>query len=430
MNDTSTSTFKIIVTGVFAASIVIGLILFAISKTSSAGESSLVVWGTIPIEQFQVAYKASSTFANKKIKVEYVQKDPLAFDQEFTETLAEGNGPDVVIMRDEYLYKERNKLFVIPYANYTQRTFQDTFIQGGELYLTSDGAIGLPFIVDPMVMYWNRDMFSNVAIAQVPKYWDEINPVLNKITKKDTSGNVLVSTIALGESRNINSAKEILAMLLLQAGTPITTRTKDGVVSQLSQQFNYAVKPADSALNFYTQFSNPTAANFTWNRSLPSSLTFFLSGNLSMYLGFASEIFGIQQKNPNLNFDVTMVPQIRDAPKNTVYAHMYGVSIVKQSRQIAGAYVLVTSLTEPAAQTALEALTNLPPVRRDLLANKPPDAFRVVFYNSALIARSWLDPDPQASANSFRDMIEGVTSGNLRVSEAIQRADAELTNQL
>ncbi len=428
MNETST--FKIVVIAVFVLSMVIGIVLFAISKVGSTGESNLVIWGPISADQFHAAYIASSVAHSKTIKVEYVEKDPTTFDAEFTEALAEGSGPDIVILRDEYLYKERNKLFVIPFANYSERTFKDTFIEGGELYLTPEGVLALPFMVDPMVMYWNRDMFSNALISQSPKYWDEITPMLDKITRKDTSGNVLTSTIALGEWRNILNSKEVFATLLLQAGTPIVARTKDGVKSQLTAQFNYPVRPGQSALNFYTQFSNPTSPNYTWNRSLPNSLTFFLSGKLSMYIGFASEIFGIQQKNPNLNFDVSVVPQIRDAERQTVYAHIYSLSIVKQSKQLAGAYTAVLALIEPAAINALAPITNLPPVRRDLLASRPSDAFKVVFYNSALISKSWLDPDPKASSNTFRDMIEGVTSGNLRSTEALERANDELNSQI
>ncbi len=67
-------------------------------------------------------------------------------------------------------------------------------------------------------------------------------------------------------------------MLLLQAGTPITTRQNADVVSVLNSTFNYTVPPSRSAINFYTQFSNPTADTYTWNRSLPSSLNMFLSG--------------------------------------------------------------------------------------------------------------------------------------------------------
>lgn len=269
-------------------------------------------------------------------------------------------------------------------------------------------------------------MFSNALVSQPPKYWDEVYGLINKITRKDTSGNVLQSALALGEWTNITNAKEILTMLLLQAGTPITSRTAQGVDSVLNGQFGYPVAPSQSATNFYTQFSNPTGAAYTWNRSLPTSLNFFLSGNLAMYLGFASEIFSIQQKNSNLNFDVTSVPQIRDVTKRTVFAHMYAFSIVKQSKQLSGAFTAISALTQDAPIKSLEAVTNLPPVLRSLVGTKPADPFREVFYNSALLAHSWIDPDPAKSTKIFRDMIESITSGRSRPLDALSVANEQL----
>ena len=347
------------------------------------------------------------------------------------ESLADGIGPDIVILREDSIYKNRNKIFVIPYKNYSERVFKDSFIEEGELFLSPEGVMGVPFIIDPMVMYWNRDIFSNNLVSQPPKYWDEMNTLVNKITKKDSAGNVLQSTVALGEWRNITNSKEIISLLLLQAGTPIVSRDSNGaLISVLNGSFDRPIKPSQSAISFFTQFSNPTAPTYTWNRSLPSSLNFFLSGNLATYLGFASEIFSIQQKNSNLNFDVTYIPQIRDTTKKTNFAHIYALAIVRQSREAPSAYTAIRALTEAGAIKALEAATNLPPVRRDLLADQPSDAFRAVFYNSALISSSWIDPNPVATASIFRDMIEGVTGGRVRLSDGLNKANQDLSAEL
>ncbi len=425
------SKFQIALTAVFALAIVVGLVIFGASKSaSSAQTSNILVWGTVSPEIFNTVQKNSSLASNKTIQTRYVQKNATTFDTDLVEALADGVGPDLVIMREDSLYKNRNRIFTIPFKSYPEVTFKQNFIEEGEMYLTTDGVLALPFIVDPMVMYWNRDMFSNNFVSQPPKYWDEMYSLVNKITKKDTQANVLQSTIPLGEWDNITHAKEILSMLLLQAGTPITSRTSTGVVSVLNSQFTYSVPPSQSALTFYTQFTSPTSPAYTWNRSLPSSFSFFLSGNLATYLGFASEIFSIQQKNANLNFDVTYVPQIRNTDKKIVFGHMYGISIVKQSKQIAGAFAVATALVEPASIHALEGVTNLPPVRRDLLSDTPTDPFRAIFYNSALISHAWIDPDSILSTNTFRDMIQSITSGTRSQEDALSRADIELNAEL
>lgn len=425
--------FKIILISVFSIAIVAGVIVFATSRgggSSNKVTANLVVWGTVSDFAFNAAQQNSSIANSRDIRISYVKKDVATFDAELVEAIADGVGPDIVILREDSIYKQRNKIFVIPYKNITERDFKDRFIEQGELFLSTEGVLALPFIVDPMVMYWNRDIFSNNVVAQPPRYWEEIYPLINTITKKDSNANIQQSAIALGGWANINNAKEILSMILMQAGTPITARNGEDVTSVLNSTLNYTIPPSQSALNFYTQFSNPTGAAYTWNRSLPTSLNFFLAGNLGMYLGFASELFPIQQKNSNLNFDVTYVPQIKNTQKQTVFGHMYALAIIKQSKQVSGAFVAINALTEAAALKAMEKETSLPPVRRDLLADKPTDAYRSVFYNSALISRAWIDPEPNASRNTFRDMIESITSGRSRIGDALVRANEELSAQL
>ncbi len=425
------SSFKIAVLSFFGLFIIIGIAVFALSKASNAGLSANIkIWGTISSETFNNMYNASPLKENKNLTITYVKKDAEDFDQDFVEALAEGNGPDIVLLREDYIYKHRNKLFTIPYASYPERDFKDKFIEIGEMFLTKNGISAIPFMVDPMVMYWNRDIFTNNLISQPPRYWDQIYSILEKTTRKDDNANVLQSAIALGEWRNITNAKEIVSMMFIQAGTPITSKSGENVVSVLNSQFNNAVTPGQTALNFYTQFSNPTSKSYTWNRSLPSSLNMFLSGNLAMYLGFASEIFNIQQKNPNLNFDVTNVPDTRDTGKRAVFAHMYAFAITKQSKNLNASFTAINSFTEPAALKSLESQTNLPPVRRDMLAEKPTAAYMSVFYSSALVSRSWTDPNPIESSNVFRDMIESITSGKSRSYEALSKANQDLTQLL
>lgn len=426
------SPFQLGLTIIFGFFIVIGIAVFALSRSSGSQQlnANLKIWGTISNEAFNTMYQASTLKSNENITVTYTKKDQNDFDQDFIEALAEGNGPDIVLIRQDYIYKHKTKLFTIPYENYSERSFKDKFIEEGEMFLSPEGVVAVPLMVDPMVMYWNRDIFTNNLIPQPPKYWDQIYSIVEKTTKKDSNANVLQSAIALGEWRNITNAKEIVSMLLLQAGTPITARSNNRLVSLLNNQMDKPVAPGQLALNFYTQFSNPTSDYYTWNRSLPSSLNMFLSGNLAMYLGFASEIFNIQQKNPNLNFDVTHVPDTRDTAKKTVFGHIYALAMTKQSKNIAASYLAVNAFTEPTALKALESQTNLPPVRRDMLVEKPKEAFRSVFYDSALISRSWIDPNPVGSSEIFRDMIESITSGKGRVFEAIDTASRELSAQL
>ncbi len=45
---------------------------------------------------------------------------------------------------------------------------------------------------------------------------------------------------------------------------------------------------------------------------MSDSKNMFLAGDLALYFGFASELDDLKNKNPNLNFDVTLFPQTGD----------------------------------------------------------------------------------------------------------------------
>ena len=68
----------------------------------------------------------------------------------------------------------------------------------------------------------------------------------------------------------------------------------------------------------------------------------------------------------------------------------------------------------------------MPPARRDLLSDKPDDDAFSVFYDAALQSQGWLDPDTKRTDLLFRDMIESVTSGRARTTEAVGKASREV----
>jgi ABC-type glycerol-3-phosphate transport system substrate-binding protein len=331
--------------------------------------------------------------------------------------------------------KQANKITVIPYESYAEGTFKTTFLQEGELFLTPNGLLAIPFSVDPLVMYWNRDMFTNANLSLPPKYWDEFRLLAPLITKKDAAFNITQSAVALGEYQNITNAKSILSALILQAGNPIVVKSELGLDSTLGASLGYSIAPTNAALTFYTQFADPQKEVYSWNRALPDSKTLFLSGKLGMYFGFASEYRELRQKNPNLNFDVTYLPQTRPQQNSqlisTTFGKLYGLAVLRASgANSANAYGAISYLTSKDGMTLWSQYSGLPSVRRDALSAKPNDASTAVFANSALWSRGWLDPDSVRTDNVFKTMIESVTSGRAFYSDAVSSADLQLANLL
>lgn len=418
------SKFQIILLAVFGVFIVVAVAVFSLYRGGSGSDNfSVTVWGDISLQDFNRFMTDSDLSQDRSLSLTYVQKSVATIETEFTEALARGTGPDLIILTQDKLWKERAKLAVIPYESISERDFKETFIEEGELFLSVEGIYALPLFVDPLVLYYNRDLLSAVGQAKPIEYWDEIYASAANLSKKDPAGNLVSSVMALGEARNIPNAKDILAMLMLQAGTPITRLVGTQLRSQMGLSFDFPTPPGESALNFYTQFSNPTRVYYSWNRSLIDAQTHFTSGDSAYYLGFASELDLIRNKNPNLNFGVSLVPQSRVSDKVITYGRLRGVAISRGTANINATFLALTKLVSKVPALALSDVLVLPPARRDLLSDKPADAFLSVFYDASLQSKGWLDPDTVRTDAIFREAIESVTSGRARTFEAIRNAD-------
>ena len=422
------SKFQLILMAVFGALVFFGVLIFSLGRFGNSGEqANVLVWGFIPQSQFSQIVSASGLDKNKLIQVQYVEKNPATFEQEFIEELASARGPDLFFLSHDLILRLKDKVFPIPFDSLSERDFKDVFIQGGEIYLAPSGSLGVPLVIDPMVMYWNRTIFSNAGLSVPPKHWSEFYDLASKLTFKDAALNVTQSAVALGEYNNINHAMDIISVLIMQAGgSPVVVQSNGPVISTLASKFGAPVPPGVSALNFFTEFSNPLKPFYSWNRSLQTSKDRFISGDLAVYFGFASEASEIRNKNPNLDFDVAKIPQTIDAANVVTSGKMFALAITNASQQKAAALQAAMTLVNRSAISKLSEISSLPPVRRDLLTSTPNESFLAVFYQSAIQARSWLKPDIAATNAIFREMVESVTGGRRTVQESVTRADAEM----
>lgn len=423
------SKFQLLFTGIFAVFIIVGVIIFATSGRGGSSENlgNVVVWGTMDPVQFDSFLRQSEIVDDRTVSLTYVQKNKDTFDTEFIEALASQTGPDVFFLSQDSIVKHQDKILTIPYSNYSERTFKEGFIEEGELYLTSAGVLGVPFMVDPLVTYWNRDIFSNASVSVPPKNWSELYDFSTKLTTKDTNLNITQSAVALGEYNNISNAFELISLLAMQAGSPIVSRSaNDTINSVFAEQFSFPVAPANRAVTFYTDFSNPLKPYYSWNRAMPLSKNYFLSGDLAIYFGFASEFADIRLKNPNLNFGVAPMLQSKDSGRTITFGRMTALAIPKNSKNVAGAFKAVSLMTSSKAIAELADVTGMPPVRRELLATRPSEDYLSVFYDAAVQSRAWLSPELSRVNPIFREMVESITSGRAMPTEAIYKASSQL----
>lgn len=425
--------FRVIVLAVFGLVAIVGIFMFARFDGFDNGQDAIgtvTIWGTLPEEamtaQLEALRESQPEFAN----VSYQQMQPATFGAELAEALAIGEGPAMVLISQEQLVSEQNKLSVIPYSNISQRDFRDTFVPITELYLTDKGTYGVPFVVDPLVMYYNRTLLASAGIPQPPANWEAVIGLSDRLIIR-TAGQVTRSLVAFGEYDNVPNARGIISLLLLQAGTPITS-APDGILSSaLNDGPDVAgSSAAASAVSFYTQFSDPAKSVYSWNRALPDARQAFLSGDLALYFGYASELPLIRAGNPNLDFDMAPVPQPSRNTSRTTYGLAYAFAIPKTSKNPTGAYAAAVALADADIELpAANALSMVPAARAALLPSRE-DRFQPVYFPEALVARGWLSPSPSVTDDIFGSMIRDITSGRRDVGQSLTAAGQALNSAL
>lgn len=433
------SSFQIILLSVFGAFAVGGILIFAflVGGNSASSLGAVTVWGTFDEVAMQTIIRQLSEEDNRLRQVTYVRKGEATYQQELTNALASGTGPDLFVLRTDYAVVDSGKILPIQYATFPKEQFESVFVEAAKPFLGAEGVLAVPLTVDPFIMYWNRDLLSAAGFAKPPVYWDEIFDMARTITDCqkvtaaatntvvgcDESRTIQKATVALGEFDNINNAKGIISLLILQAGGPITQRDSAGALnpSLMARQGDVA-NPAESALSFYTAFANPARDSYSWNKSFSSSREAFANGDLAMYVGLASEYPLVKRINPNLNFAIAPIPQVRNLEKSTNSGFAYGFAIPRSSKNPSGALTVAYLLASPESSKAIATVVGQSSARRDVLA-AGAQGNEDLFNRATLIARTWEDPNPAATEDIFRDMIMSVTSGASKVTEALQRAE-------
>lgn len=430
--------FQIILLAVFGAFAIAGILIFAFlvggSSTNSIG--TVTMWGTYDEVGVQTIIRQLSETEGRFRNVTYLQKNEETFESELTNALASGSGPDLYILRHDYAVVDMSKISPIPFASFSKEQFDTLFVEAAKPFLSSEGILAVPLSVDPYVLYSNKDLLASNGFAKPPIFWNEVFDMARMITDCqrvnagkttvlgcDETRSIKKATIGLGEYANVDHAKDIISLLILQAGGPMTVRDGSGdLVPSLLGRTGEVQNPADSALNFYTTFANPATDTYSWNRSLPQSRAMFAAGDLALYVGLASEERLIKRLNPNLNFAISAIPQIKNLEKSTSGGVVYGLAVPRAAKNPSGALTIAFLLASPEASKALSSIGGMASARRDVLS-QTGEGVNTLINRQALIVRTWEDPNPLETARIFKDMIESITSGAAKITEALQRAE-------
>jgi len=416
---------------------IIGIALFATSKTGNGGSGyKSTIWGVLPKANIDAGLDPF-IIRGQDPSFTYVEFPEEGFEQAILKAIAEGNGPDAIIFPDYMFYSQLNKLLTIPNETVSAETYANTYLDIADKFTLADGVKAFPILVDPLVMYYNIDLLKSEGVLLPPRDWVEFANLTESVVRRQDNGIIDRAYTALGEYDNVDHAKDIIFAMLSQVGVEMSfydygiSSYASGLTksSSPSGDQSAASRLSREVLIYYTEFANPTKPSYTWNKSFTSSREAFLAGDLAVYFGPGSEVEYMTTRNPNLNFAIAPIPQAYQDKKVT-QAKMYSIGFLVTSKNANAAYQDIMRFFD--SYELNESLSNsirLASARRDVLLNSKlaksdPDV--AVINASAIYAETWLDPDAYLSDDIFSTMVNSIVTGTQSMSDAIDDASERL----
>lgn len=359
------------------------------------------------------------------------------FDTLFTNALADDVGPDIVSMHVRWLRKNQNRLSAAPASvqvprlveknKYTkemavvidtvplprERDIRNEYVQSVHKDVVIDGQIyGLPIAFDSLALFYNQTLLDRAGIAEAPATWEEFVEAIQKTTKFNSTLDITQSGVALGTSNNIDNFFDIVSLFMMQSGVI--------PVSQQSVTFAAGVDRAQDrshpmlrALDFYTGFARATADRYSWNEKQQNAFDEFVRGKSAFFLGFAYDYPRIKERAPQLDIQITTVPQLNPSSPSNV-ANYWLESVVKKSKYQNEAWDFVRFITSKEKVKTYTTATFRPSPYREQIAEQQTDETMEPFATQALFADNWYrGRESDIAVSTMKDLItEFLRPGN------------------
>ncbi len=255
---------------------------------------TLNIWGLEEEAIFKpilTAYQIS----RPDVKIIYTKQSLLNYRSRVQTQIGAGQGPDIFIIHSSWRpvfmdYILASPVNIMPVSEFTQIYYpfaKDALFANDKIY-------GIPENLDGLAMFYNVDILKAAGV-KLPKTWADFMEAAKTVTVKDAAGQIQTAGAGIGTAENVDFWPEILALLFLQ-------QPGADLVSPAS-------KTGSEVLQFYTGFVIDPQKK-VWDTTLPSSSQMFASGRLAFYFAPVSQVSYLKENAPNVNFGVSIVPQL------------------------------------------------------------------------------------------------------------------------
>lgn len=272
-----------------------------------------------------------------------------------------------------------------------------------------DGTVaGLPYAMDTMVMYYNRDLLARANVAVPPTTWTEFRDAVEAMVELDDEGNVVLPATALGTAGNVPHYFDIVSLLMMQNGAEMIST--NGAFATFAQESKTRPEffPGREAVSFYAAFADEALRTYSWDAQQPDALEAFTQGTLGFYFGYYGDREVIEQRAPSLNFSYVKVPQVD--PGNPVnYANYKVESVHVGSENPEHAWNFINFVASQENMVRLYEEMQAVPARKALIGELQEDPVYGDVAQQALTAKSWYHgTDPAEALNIFTEMLDDV----------------------
>lgn len=407
---------------------------------------------TNSFDEIVTAYQAAHP--NIKVQVRIIR--PEEFEQVALEAIASGKGPDLVSLPNTSLRAWRDRLSPLPaeleltYIEVTGmikkesravtrkipglnfRQFKDTFIDVVGDDAVIDGKIyGLPFALDTLLMYYNRELLGAAGIPQAPTTWGEFKEAVQRITKLDAQGHILRNGASLGTSDNVPYAADILSTLMLQNGTRMVNANNNyAAFHQTVELGGQTYTPGADAVRFYTDFANPTKETYTWSQDEPPAWEAFAAGKVAFTFGYWRDRATLAARAPQIELEVAPFPQIDGTDRPITYASYFLEAVTKQSKYPSEAWGLLQFATKPDQVIKYLNATKLLTAHRALVQPQLDDIELGTSAKQILTSKTWYHGlKPKIMESAFATLVRQVAAGSA-IDEALAFAARQVSQTL
>ena len=385
------------------------------------------IWGTLPQAAVDDVLEQLKIQNEQYENVSYRYYNPDTFDDRLLNALADRTSPDLILVSHERLVDMRRRIQPVSYDSFPLRDVRSQYVDGAEIFALNDGLYAFPIAIDPLMMYWNRDILATNGFLEPPATWESlVNSVFPEIIERDFNRTIQRSVVAMGEYNNVRNSYGIISALFIQGGAVGVVQEGNSYSIQLQNRIGGGSDPLRNAVDFYTRFSRPSNTLYSWNRSLPEDRQSFIAEDLALYFGFASEGRLLQRINPNLNFDIAEFPQDGSATVRRTYGKFYGLSVLNSSRNMAGAFAVMANFRNQSIADSIAINSNMTPAYRSSLGAGSNDEYGRIAYPAASIAMGWLNPNKDQTDIVFQTMTQDINENRRDLSGAVLDASERL----